>query len=169
MNDTTAREAHELWLEISESLSQILTKAMTHISILRHQRYHIDINGTHIKHKNLKNRFLTSRIRCNHSMMLLPNGASQINNGLTQKLGIFAPTLRLYKGHTDFLVTTLYITQECREIILFTSLYREAVETIVLNAIALPASVVIKLFDTLDMETHVVGIVWMNRIVHTCL
>ena len=44
MHHATAWEAHELRMEVSECLGEILTQAMTLIGILGHQRHHVDIH-----------------------------------------------------------------------------------------------------------------------------
>ena len=46
MHHATAWEAHELRMEVSECLGEILTQAMTLIGILGHQRHHVDIHVT---------------------------------------------------------------------------------------------------------------------------
>ena len=169
MNHATAREAQELRLEIGQRLSQILTQTMALISILRHQRYHVDIHIACVQHQDLERSLLTGRFRREHCLILLPVVVVHVDDSLCQQLRIPGrPSLRLLnEGDTHLFGTTVHITHKSREVILLTSLHRDTVETVVLQSEALPAFIVEVLLDTLGVKTHVGSIVRMNGILRT--
>ena len=148
MYDATAREAHELRLEVGQCLSQVFAQTMTLIGVLRHQRYHIDIYHTLVQHQNLQGGIRTISIWCKSSLILLPVLGIGSDGGISQQLGILTPALRLYQCDANLLGVAL-IAQKYGEIVLGTSLHADTVETVVLDTIALPAFVVIILLDTL--------------------
>lgn len=57
MDHTATREAHELWLQVGQCLGKVLTEAMTFISILGHQRHHVDIHVASVEHEDLEEAF----------------------------------------------------------------------------------------------------------------
>ena len=170
MNDTATREAHELRLEVGERLSQILTQAMTLISILGHQGYDVNIHVTNVQHENLKRGFLTGRIRCQHGLVLLPCIVLHVDDSLCQESRVLGrPSWLLIDECHAHLLGITNVAQECREIIVLASLHGDTIETIVLNTKALPTTIVDIFLDTLHVKTHVIGVVGMNRIVHASL
>ena len=124
MNHASAREAHELWLKIGKCLSQILAQTMPLVSILRHQRHHVDIEVAHIQHEHHQRSFLAGGIRRQYSLIFLPAITSHVDDSLCQELRILGrPSWQLlYESHTHLLGITK-VTHEGREVVLLASLY----------------------------------------------
>ena len=171
MNYASSRETHESWVKVGQCLSQILTQTMTLISILRHQRYYINIHIASGEYQYLQSSILAVGIRSEHRLKLFPVLIIHIKGSLCQEFWIlWWPTLYgLYQYNTNLLGITNYVAHKSREIVLLASLYRDTVETVVLYADTCPTSIVVILLSTLDVEAHVVGIVRMNRILYTWL
>ena len=72
VNNTTAREAHELWVESLKSLGKVLTKTMTMISILWHERNHIYVEITLVEKENLEICLLAIVIGSKLGIVFLP-------------------------------------------------------------------------------------------------
>ena len=86
MHYATAGEAHELRLQVGQCLGQVLTQTVSLISILRHQRYHVNIQIARVEHKNLKDCLLRSGVGCQHSTVLLPVLVCHVNHDIGQEL-----------------------------------------------------------------------------------
>ena len=167
MNHTTAWEAHELRMQVGQSLSQILAHAMTLIGILGHQRNHVNIHLALIQHQNLQHGLLGLFRGSQHNLVFLPILAAYVDGSLGQQFRVLAPPhLRLSQHYADLFRIVVHIAEESREIIFGPGLYGNAVEAIVLQAETLPALVVVILLHALDMQAHIGGIVLVEPVVH---
>ena len=169
MHHASAGETQELRVQVGQCLSQILAQTMPFISILGHQRNHINVHNALIEHKNLQHGLLRLFCRSQHASIFLPRLVAHLKGSFGQQLRVFAPSLRLSQYHAHLLLASLHIPEESREVIFGSGLHRESVETIVLESESLPSLVVIILLHALDVQTHVGGIVRMYGVVHTRL
>ena len=169
MNHTTAGEAHELRIQVGQSLSQILAHTMTLIGVLGHQRNHVDIHLALIQHQNLQHGLLGLFRGSQHNLVFLPILAVYVDSSLGQQFRVLAPPLRLSQHHADLFRIVVHIAEESREIIFGPGLYGNAVEAIVLQAEALPAFIVVVFLHSLGVQTHIGGVVGMQGIVHASL
>ena len=167
MNNTTSGETHEFRVQVGQCLSQVLTQTVALISILRHQRYHVDIKVTCVKYKYLEHCFQAIRFRRQCSVILLPVLRCRCQDSISKEFGILPPSLRFNERHADILGIAPDIAQESGEVISGTSLHRDAVETVVLQTEPFPARIVVILLDALRMQAHISWIVGMNAVVLT--
>ena len=161
----STRETHELGLQVGQYLGKVLAQAMSLIGVLRHERYHVNIHHTLVKHQNLQRSVFTVSIGSKLNFIFLPVFGICRNSGISQQLWIPAPALLwLYKCNT-YLFGFILIAQEDREVVLGSSLNADTIETVVLDAVAFPTLIVIILLYTLSGQTHVGGIVGMDAVV----
>ena len=158
---TTAREAHELRMEVGKCLSEVFAQTVSLVSILRHQRDHIDVHIAIRQHQNLQSGLLAVGIRRQRSRIFLPFAGIGSQLDVIQQLGILPPALWLNESDTDFLSSTV-VADENRKVVLCTSLHGDAVVTVVFETIASPALEVVELSGTLGMQTHVSGVIGMD-------
>ena len=171
VNYATTRESHELRMKVGQRLSQILAQTMTLIGILRHQRHYVDIHIARSEHQNLQGSVLAVGTWSQHSLILAPSLVAYVDCSLSQQFGIlWRPTrLRLNQHNAHILGIATNIAHKNGEVVLLAGLYRNAVETIVLDTEARPASIVVVLLGALSVQSHIGGVVGMYRIVHTWL
>ena len=84
MNYASTGETHESWVKIGQCLSQVLTQAMTLISILRHQRNHVDVHIASGEHQYLQSSILTVGIWSKYCLELFPILIVHIKGCLSQ-------------------------------------------------------------------------------------
>ena len=154
-------------MKVSQSLSQILAKSVSLISVLRHERNSVNIQFAFGKNENLQRRILAVLSTSKLCTELLPGTCRNINCSLSQSLGRLTPALRLNQCHAYFLGITLHVTEEGREIIFLSSLKGNTVETIVLHTYTRPAVIVIIMPYALNVHAHVGGIIGVQGMVHT--
>ena len=160
----TAREAHKLWLQVSKSLCQIFSQAMTHVCILWHQRHHINIHDALCQHENLQHGFLAVSIWNEDSIVFLPVSSIGSNESLCQQLWLL--TLLWLNKDNAYLLCLAIVTQEDREVILRATLHTDAAKAAILNAIAFPAFIVVELLHALCCKAHIGRVVRMNTLIH---
>ena len=164
----TTREAHELRMQVGKGLSEVRAQTVSLIGVFGHQRYHVDIQVAGVQHQQLQNGILTVFCGSEHGTIFLPLLVANGDGCLVQHFGVFSPSLRNGQHNAD-LLGLVNIAEEGREIILRTSLYRDAIIAAILQTKTFPAFVVIELLGTFSVETHVGGIVRMDGVVHTNL
>ena len=161
MYNTSAREAHEFGVQISQSLCQVLAQTVSFIGVLRHQRYHVNIHITNGQHQNLQGSILAVSIGRQCSRIFFPVLSIGSQRDLSQQLWILSPALRFNEGNANLLVITM-VAEEYGEVILCTSLHADAVKAVVFEAVTSPALVVVELPRTLGMQFHIGRIIGMN-------
>ena len=162
MHHTSTGEAHELGMEGGKGLGQVFAQAMAFVGVVGHQRYHVDVHRACGEREYLEGTILHVAPSGELGLVFLPVTGIHVDSGVGYELGVFAPTLWLDKGYPHLLGSALDIAQECREVILCTRLQRDAVESVVLNAIASPAGIVVIVPHALNIYTHVGGVVGMD-------
>ena len=91
MYHATARETHELRLQVGQCLCQVGTQTMTLEGVLRHERHHVNIKVAGIEHEDLEGGVLTGTVGCQHGLVLLPSGVVDVELGLSQEFRLSGP------------------------------------------------------------------------------
>ena len=149
---------------------------MTLEGLLRHERHHVDIDVAGVEHENLEGSLLAGAVGGKHSLVFTPVLVVDGDGGFAKQLGVLGgPSLqKLYKGDAYlgggcWLLAVGRQAEESGEIVLLASLHADAVEAVVLQAIAFPAAIVVVFLGTLRVKSHVGGIVGIEGIVHAHL
>ena len=164
MDDTAAREAHELRMEVGQRLNQVFAETVALVGVLWHQRYHIDIEVARRQHQHLQRSFCAGLRRSEDGRIFLPGLVAHVNYGLSQELRVFAPFSGLHENDAN-LLGRADVAHENREIILLSGLHADAVEAVVLDSESFPALVVVVLLHPFGVETHIGRIVGVEGVV----
>ena len=154
---TAAREAHELWLQVGQSLCQVLTQTVTLVGVLWHERQVVDVDVAIVEQQHLQGSLLAVSVRLERGLECLPVvfafACRDVERCLCQQFRVLAPALRLYQYHTQ-LFGGAHIGQTHGEVVLCAVLHADTLETAVLDAEASPALEVVELSCALGVDAH---------------
>ena len=161
MDDASAREAHELRIESFESFCHVAAYAMSLVCVLRHERHHVDIEHSCLEAENLQVGSVVVGTGSELSSVLLPCLALSCDGSLAEDNILVA-----HEHYAHILLLVVAVAEENREVILCASLDSYAVKAVVAHAHTCPSVVVVVVTYTLHGESHVCGIVGVDRVCH---
>ena len=168
VNHASAGEAHELRLEVGQSLSEILAQAVALEGVGRHEREHVHVDVAGVEHEHLQHGICGILGGCQRGLIFLPLRGIGVERGLGQQLRVLAPALWHGENHAHLLGST-DVADEGREVVLRPGLDADAVEAAVLQAVATEAVEVVELTCAFHVQTHVCRVVGMDAVGHAHL
>ena len=168
MYHASAGESHEAWMQGLKSFSNILAYAVSVVCVLWDERHLVNVHHSGLKGENLKHGSLAILGHGDGGRIFLPAVIANLYCCFAKHVGILVPSCRLCNDDTHFLVGSLYISCEEREVILLPCFHCHGIKTVVLNTKSCPACIVIIMTYALYVEAHVVGIVGMERFLLLC-
>ncbi len=97
---------------------------------------------------------------------LLPVGGVEGQSGVSQQLQGLTVGLMLHERHTQLAAAGADDAHEGREVVALAGTNTDAVEAVVLQAEARPASVIIVVAHALGVEAHICGVVLVQGCIH---
>ena len=165
VSHTSARETHKLGMQVSQRLCQVGTHAVTLESLLGIERNIVDVVLALCQRQYHQRRLVAVVIYLDGAGVFFPLVAAHLDCSLANRLGVLSPTLcGCGEDDAEVLVLAVGIAEEHRKVVLSTLLDADAVETVVLQANALPAFVVVEFLHALCKDVHVVRVVGMDGI-----
>ena len=165
VDNASARESHKLRIQVGQSLCQILTHSVAFVCVLRIERNHINVDVANGEGQNLQAGAVASLFRCECNLIFLPIFARNLESGVENGCRLTAPSAaRLHNCHAHLFVNAVGVAEEGREIKFCVGRDFNTVETIVLQAGASPAVEVVVVANALNVQTHIVGVVLVERV-----
>ena len=81
MNHATAREAHELRMQVGERLGEVGAQSVSLVGVFGHERHHVNVHVALCQHQYLQGCILAVGIGRQHGFVLFPVAGSHLHGG----------------------------------------------------------------------------------------